>query len=285
MLRADNYMGFARATSVVLARLVFVLFIGVSVASVAQFELPVMSVRGAAMGGTSVALDDAASSLCNIAALARRSGYGAALSYRNDFMMAATSHKWVAAYGSLTPTGTVIATYHHYGGKTYNEQRLSAGYAQAVGNNISIGATMDYLYSGVSDGYYDAVRALTFTASMQFSLGRSWTMGARVSNPAAVKAGSNRLPVVLNIGTAWQTTTDFLTTIEIEKTIYSPATLRVGAEYCFLNHFAARVGIVTHPVECCFGVGANYGRYGIDLSVAVHQLLGITSQIGLSATF
>lgn len=285
MLRADNYMGFARTIHIVLAKLVIMLLFASPVAAQAQFELPAMGARGAAMGGTSVALGDAASSLCNVAALAHRSGYGVAMAYRNDFLMATTAHKWLAAYGSLTPTGTIAASYHHYGGSLYSEQRLSAGYAQALGQQLSIGATIDYLYSGVSDGHYDALHALTFTAGMQLSVGRSWTLGARIFNPAAVRAGADRLPVVMNIGAAWQTTSALLTTIEVEKSIYSPATLRAGAEYAFLEHFAARLGLVTYPVTYCFGVGANYGHYDLDFVAAVHQHLGLMPQIGLSAAF
>lgn len=263
----------------------FILLAATTMAVQAQFELPAMGARGAAMGGTSVALDDAASSLCNIATLAHRTGFGAALSYRNDFLMAATSHKWAAAYLSLTPTGTATASYHHYGSSLYSEQRLSAGYAQALGRHLTIGATIDYLFSGVNDNHYDAIHSLTFSAAIGLSLGRTWTLGARVFNPAAVKAGTDRMPVVMNIGAAWHTTSNLLTTIEVEKSIYKPATLRAGAEYTFFDHFAARAGIATYPVTYCFGVGANYSRYNLDLTVAVHQLIGIMPQIGLSATF
>ncbi|MBR1793248.1 MAG: hypothetical protein IJ764_06375 [Bacteroidales bacterium] len=266
--------------------LVFIVFLPIMVR--AQFEIPVMGGRGTALGGSSVALTDAASSLCNVAGLANRSGLDVAVSYKPNYLLGPMSDKWVAVAGSVTATGSAMASYHHFGNAQYSEQRLSIGYAQAVGARLSIGATIDYLYSGVSDAYYGSMQGLTFSAAIQFSMSRQWIFGAQVFNPAAVRMGSvddSRLPSRMNIGVSYQPFPEWMTTIEVEKALYSPACIRAGVEYLFFDYFMARMGIASNPLSYGFGIGVLYSHYSFDLAASVHQTLGLTPMVGGTISF
>lgn len=266
--------------------MIFALFLMVSVGGNAQFEMHVMSIRGAALGGASVALTDEASAMHNIAALANLSGVNVAVSYKPNYLLGNMSNKWAAASYHLTKTGTALLGYHHFGNQHYSEQCLSLGYAQAVSSTVALGATLDYLYSGVSDAYYQPLQGFTFTVAMQMSIGQHCTLGARIFNPAAVRLGDgDRLPTRLNIGCAYQFSAEWQATLEVEKMLEAPVTFRAGAEYLFLKYFAARIGISTEPLVFCFGVGVNVGRYRFDVAATAHQVLGLTPMLGGVVSF
>ncbi len=240
-----------------------------------------MGLRSVGMGGLSVALTDAASALANTAALSQQQGTLVAISYRQDYLLSGTAHKWIAAAHSMSATGTATASYHHYGDPNYSEQKLSLGYAQLVSQHISLGATLDYLYSGVSDVHYSTLHGLTFSASLQATIGRQWTIGSQIFNPIALRIGSQqRIPALLAVGAAYKPAPEWTTSVEVQKSLYSPVSFHWGAEYTFLQHFAARAGFATQPVRYAFGIGFHQTHYSINIAVEVHQHIGLTTAIG-----
>ncbi|MBQ0015556.1 MAG: hypothetical protein KBT04_01045 [Bacteroidales bacterium] len=254
----------------------------------AQFDEFTFSGRGAAMGGTSVALSDHASLLRSVAGLAFSHEIAASMGYRQDYLLRELAHQWVAVAIPTTAMASAMASYWHYGNSGYNEQRVTVGYAQAVSKALSFGATIDYLYSGTSDARFDASHQLTFSVSMQAMLGRCWLLGMRLFNPLMFRMGDGsdcKLPALMNIGVAYHPIEAVTTTLEFEQHSYHLVRMRGGIEYTFQHALSARIGMMSAPWQFTFGAGWQGSHLGIDVMAATHPTLGVTPQVGLSVWF
>ena len=245
----------------------------------AQTEMPCISLRAAAMGATTAALSDDMSALSNIAALAWRNAPIVAIAYRQDYALAGLAHQWIGGALPLSSTGSLRASYHHYGSSTYSEQYVSAGYAQRLASGVVAGVALNYYYSSSSDAHYDAQHALSFTTSAQASLGQRWRIGVILANAANTIGGNANLPLSVETAIAFRAASDWTTTLGYHYHAgYS--SVHAGAEYRFAHHMAARLGVATNPLVCSFGAGYNATHLCIDLAVEYHQLLGLTPMVG-----
>ena len=253
----------------------------------AQFDFPVMSGAGAAMGGTSTALSDNSSALCNIAGLAELEESSISLSVRQNFMEEGMGY---AAAGLALPTtaGSWGASFIHYGISEYHEQRISLMYALKTGEDLAIGAALYYLHSSTNDPYYEPLNRLTFSLAVRYRPTESLTLGFKAYNPTAVvseQAEGVRTPALFTLGVACRLIEELTAIAEVEKNLYYKSSLRFGLEYSFLEDYALRTGVNTQPVIYSFGLGMKKRHFGFDIAMQIHQTLGMTPQMSLTYIF
>lgn len=256
-------------------------------ATQAQFDFPAMGGAAAAMGGATAAQTDFESASDNIALLGALQSAHLTLSIRQQF---ATEGMGYARFGGAIPVGfgSVGLTALHYGNSDYNELQISGAYGIPLGNNVRMGAGFHYLRSSTSDPYYDPQQLMTFSVALQYSPSERIAIGFSTYNPLAARMRTDiytRVPARFNLGASYRPVENLTTLVEVEKNLYYDPTLRFGIEYCLQQHYAFRVGLVTHPTIYTFGFGFRQRHIGADLSAQLHAVLGLTPQLNLHYTF
>lgn len=254
----------------------------------AQFDLPTSSARGLAMGEACVALHDAASAACNVAGASWIDRTFTILSYRQDFFLQSTAHKDLSLIVPTNRTGSLLARYSHYGDLAYNEQYFAAGYAMNANQHISLGITFDYLHTGTSDGHYLPVNLLSGSIGLQIRPSERLTIGAHLFNAAFRHYSSSvsiRMPMRLSAGIAYQPVSALVSTLEVRKNVYRPASLHWGIEYEPVEHWFLRAGIASQPTRYTFGIGYAHQHLQADFAMQAHTLLGLTPQLSLAYSF
>lgn len=253
----------------------------------AQFDFASPGGRGAAMGGASVSLDDEASAMSNVAALSGVRRTTVVMGVRQCFM---AERMGTFVLGGALPLGTGCgaAMVEHYGNSDYNEQRVSLDYALPLGNSISLGVALHYLHSGTADPYYDPLNRVTFSTAIRYKPSDDFAVAFKAFNPVSVKSDSEyslQIPAIFTLGVSYMLTDELLIVGEVEKDIYREAMLRFGLEYALQEAYFFRVGINTVPAIYTMGFGLRQGKFGADIAIQYHNVLGITPQVSLQYSF
>lgn len=253
----------------------------------AQFDFPAMGGRSAALGGVSVMLDDAMSTMSGNAMLASAEKASVGLGVRQEFLAQGMGY---AMLGGVVPTGfgAASASVVHFGSSEYNEQNISLAYAIPIGKAVALSAVLHYLHSGTADPYYDPINRVTFSLSLGFCPSDELMIGFKAFNPVAVKADApeeQRVPTLFCLGLSYRLVDGLLSVAEVEKRLDQQATLRFGLEYVFKESYFLRVGVNTFPVAYSFGFGMEFGGFGADLAAQIHNVLGLTPQLSLNYSF
>lgn len=200
-------------------------------------------------------------------------------SYRSGFAVAGLSTARLDAAFPLGERGRLHAGYGHFGDADYAEHHALVSYAMRIGSGIEVGIGANYHLQAIADGRYDnhhylspaAMARITFTPRLQLV----GLLGTRPWDEAR--------PWRMHVGIAYRAVNRLLTLVEVESE--ECWRLRLGAEYCYRQHFFFRAGLATAPLVLTAGAGIYYNRYLVDLSVENHPVLGLTPQIGLAVCF
>lgn len=226
-----------------------------------QFTSVPPSARSAAMGGVHP----------NDTAMRR-----IAIGYRQGYGLAAMATRTVDATWNLGRHGRVEASFSHFGDRIYHEQQAAAGYSMKINQWLQAGIRGRYLRMATNETHYEAQQWLSAEASLQAAVGERLTLyvagGSRQWDEAR--------PWMGRIGLAFRAVEGLTTVAELDSE--ERMRVRLGAEYCYLRHYFARMGLATNPMTITFGLGARLGIYGIDLALEHHEYLGLTPQISLS---
>ena len=269
------------------SKIVFIVALLFATPLFAQFEFLSLGGRGAAMGGTAVALDDASSAMAGIASLSGFERTEIALGVRQNFVAEGMGY---AMLGGIFPIGfgAMSATVLHYGNSDYNEQQTTLAYALPLGRSVSMGVALHYLHSGTSDSYYDPINKLTFTMAVRYCPSNVLAVAFKAYNPAAVfidRDDSQRIPSIFCLGISYRLMDELLAVSEVEKSLYQQATLRFGLEYTLQEVYFFRVGVNTQPAIYTLGFGLKLKDFTVDIAGQVHSVLGLTPQISIQYKF
>lgn len=252
----------------------------------AQFDHIPLSARSQAMSGASVAIDGMDGAYINPAALGWMYRWTISIDYRQLFILKGMAYKSISATAPTGKIGTIAAFYNHFGDLTYNEQSASIHYGIRVAKNISVGVAVFYLHSGTNDGHYESFNSATGSIGIQYNPNNKLTFGAAIFNPFFVKRdAANRVPIVMNVGASYKPLKSFLVTVDLEKNIYTPLRVHLGAEYCLFDQILLQAGMATSPFTYSIGVG--YQHFGITANVCmgVSHIAGITPGVTLGYSF
>lgn len=202
-----------------------------------------------------------------------------ALDYRSGFAVSGMGTARLDAGLPLGEHGRIHAGYSHFGDADYAEHRLSAVYAMQVAEWMEAGVDADYCVQSVGDAHYDTRRWLSPTAFVRFSLSPRLQLMAL----GGTRPWDESRPWRMHVGMAYRPVSRLLTLVEVESE--ERWRLRLGAEYCYRQHFFFRAGMATAPLVVTAGMGVYYGRYLVDVSVESHPVLGLSPQIGLALCF
>lgn len=202
-----------------------------------------------------------------------------AIDYRSGFAVAGLSTARLDASFPLGGRGHLHAGYSHFGDADYAEHQALAGYAMQIGNRVEVGIEAHYHLQAIADGHYDNHHYLSPAAMARISLAPRLVLSGLVGT----RPWDGERPWRMHVGMAYRAVNRLLTLLEVESE--DCWRLRLGAEYCYRQHFFFRAGLATAPLVVTAGGGIYYDRYLVDISVESHPVLGLTPQIGLAICF
>lgn len=242
--------------------------------------------RAAGMGNASVSLSDAWSAHHNQAGLGFLRDPTAGVYYENRFLLKELSVKGGVA--ALPLSGGVFGLcISNFGYSLYHENKYSLSFAKAFGKKLSAAVAMDYLSTGIGEGYgTKGVLAAEF--GIQAKPLKGLTIGVHIFNPTRAKIAEyndERLPTVIRLGGDYNFSDKVKVAVETEKDIAQKAIFKAGIEYKPVKEFYLRAGVGTNPNLSSFGFGINIKNLKIDVAANYHQTLGFSPQLGLTYIF
>ena len=251
----------------------------------AQFDFPPLFGAGPSMGGMSLALADEGSVTSSVTALSRLKSNMVSVALRQDFMTEGMGYAAIAA-ALPTTAGNWTAAFTHYGNNDYGEQRLSLLYALPAKGPLTAGVGLHYLHSATADLHYTANNLFTFSAAMCYSPSKEFVISLGTYNPIAVKLNNGvRTPALFSLGASYRLLNELLAAAEVEYSLKSYTSLRMGLQYSFLDNYSVRAGFNTQPVIYSFGFGIRWRHILIDVAAQFHNVLGLTPNLTLLYSF
>ncbi|MBN8702144.1 MAG: hypothetical protein J0M08_03710 [Bacteroidetes bacterium] len=239
--------------------------------------------RSAAMGNSSVVLQDSWSAQHNQAGLAYTKDYSSALYYENRFFIKEISLKsLVVALPIKKATLGLLVT--NFGYKLYQDNKIGLSFAKLLTNNFAVGVQFAYLNTRIAEGY-GSKSAVAGEIGFIGKPTKNLTVGAHIFNVTkAAYTAQEKIPTTLRIGIGYSFSDKVQLTAETEKNNLNSALLKTGVEYTPIKALAIRAGVASAPNYALLSLGFGYkiGNLQTDISSNFHPVLGITSQIGIA---
>ncbi len=233
--------------------------------------------RSLAMGGTSVAVYGAWSLCNNQAGAAWLKGVSAGISFENPFMLKELMHEYLEVALPMK-AGTIGLVMKRFGNDQYSELTAGLCFARKFSRHFSAGVQLDYLRIHVADGY-GSRNLVSCEIGLMYADDKHITIGVQLLNPVPVRITEyppEQLPFIICTGLSYRFSDEFLISVEAEKDLEHPLSLRAGAEYHFAKPAYARIGISGSPMSFTFGFGLEFGRLKLDMASGYHQALGFS---------
>ena len=239
--------------------------------------------RSAAMGNASVTLADLWSVQNNQAGLAGCKKIAAGIYYENRFLMKETGLKCLAVVVPVKKAGTFGLSVSSFGFNLYNESKIGLAYALSLGQRISAGVQLDYIYTHIAENYGNK-GLITFEVGLRAKIIKELVLAVHVFNPANLKITSHpqeRIPLIYKIGLSYTFTDKAIIATEVEKDMNFKPIFKAGVEYKVAKPVYLRMGINTNPMVYSFGLGFEFYRFKLDISASRHPQLGFSPQASL----
>jgi hypothetical protein len=255
-------------------------------AAEAQFNRPV-GAASSGMGNASVVKSDIWSGFHNQAGLANLKGPSAGLFFSNQFHLSELSTKAFAIASPVGKNAGIGVNFTQFGFELYNENKFGLAYAMKLTPKLSTGIQLDWFSTRFGNGYGQARTAVGEIGILSQPVENLY-IGAHVFNPWLAKVSkydTEKVPTVFRIGLGYNFSDKALFSVETEKDIDKPAVFKCGVEYTPLKNAFIRLGVSSTPILLSFGAGYNFKNIQVDFAYVNHQVLGYTTQFGLSYTF
>jgi hypothetical protein len=109
-------------------------------------------------------------------------------------------------------------------------------------------------------------------------------VGFSANNITAAHLGrtGEKMPQVMNLGACWHPYHDLQISMEMEKDVRFPSSLKMGIEQLVFSVIALQAGVANNPDKYSFGIAAEYSLFEFGYAGYSHPDLGWTHQIELS---
>lgn len=236
--------------------------------------------REAGLANSGITLGGLWSVYYNPAGMALTHNYMFGFSYENRFFLPELN---IASCAGIIPSdkGAFGFATSYFGGKTYNEQKYTLGYAHALSEKLFAGILFDY-YDTHLPGEYESTFSLAGELGVIARPSENLDVGFHVFNLTGSKyKGYSReeLQRVFRSGITWHDKYFLLTSLiqigKRQETIFS-----IGTEITCLKSISFRFGASNHETSrYSFGLGYLSDPVSADVAFAYHPVLGLTSTI------
>lgn len=242
--------------------------------------------RTAAMGYAAVAIGDIWSVYHNQAGLASITSWQAGIHHENRFLLPELGLQAFALAIPAVP-GTIGLSYTYFGFSQYNEGKVGLAFGRYLGERISAGVQINYLYTHVA-GHYGETGSLAVEGGVTVEAIEGVFVALHIYNPGEFRINKTGEPSTfsaIRFGVAGYAGEKVLVSAEAEKQTGYKTVFKAGLEVGCKSPFFLRAGIRTYPVQSTFGIGYIFGNISADMAFTHHRQLGLTPHISIIYTF
>jgi hypothetical protein len=250
----------------------------------AQSSSPLIGGRVMGLGYASACLKDEWAVFNNVAGLSEVKQSSAVFTYEAHPSFPSFNRMATAFAMPLGPGVAAVGVYR-FGDELYNEQILSAAFANKLGI-ASLGAKINYIQYH-TEGFGSA-RAIALSFGGIAQLTPVFSVGAHITNlnqPTLGKQTGEKLPTFLILGLGFRISDKIFITTEAEKDLSNPLLWKNGLEYLCNKKFSARTGFNLHPQAGFVGLGWKNGKFLLDYSFQYNLNLGACHQASVGYQF
>jgi hypothetical protein len=179
------------------------------------------------------------------------------------------------------PFATVGMKAEKFGFDLYTETEFGITLAAMIDKNISVGFGIDYHRLDIVR--YGNAGSYSLEGGLMAHVLEHVDVGFCIHNIGNAVLGTTdeKMPQVCALGACWSYVQDLQVSLEIEKDIRFPASIKMGIEQIVFKAFALRAGMATHPDKYSIGIAARYSFFEFGYAGYSHTDLGWTHQIEL----
>jgi hypothetical protein len=172
-----------------------------------------------------------------------------------------------------------------FGYDLYSEMELEIALAKKIDKIFSAGLSFEYYRIDIAR--YGTAGSFIINGGFMTQVADGVEIGFSVHNliGAIVGKTDEKLPQVINLGACWLLYTDLHISMEMEKDIRFPASIKMGIEQIVISAIAIRAGVANNPDKYSFGLGIRYSSFEFGYAGYSHPDLGWTHQVDLTFNF
>ncbi|MBI3135750.1 MAG: hypothetical protein HYZ14_13825 [Bacteroidetes bacterium] len=266
--------------------LLFFVFLGAALRSVSQVH-PQMGARSNALGNSSLCLDDAWAVYNNPGAFALLQKTSLGLAAENRFLMKELSSQSLAFGFHTKKSGNFGFQFQQYGYNLYREMNGGVVYGMKLFDNFSAGVSVNYHGIFLAENY-GSKNTVSAGLGLLYAVTRNLKIGMRVQNLSRTKLADfndERLPTYFGLGFLYQISRKTSWSVEVEKDLIHPVTIKSGLEIQAHDILAVRIGANSYPFMTSFGFGLKLKKFNFDAAAQWHTTLGLSPSLGLHYSF
>jgi hypothetical protein len=177
---------------------------------------------------------------------------------------------------------TVAFKAEQFGFDLYRETEFGAAFSVKLDQNIYGGLALNLCRLDIAR--YGSARHITFNVGLLGYILRNVKIGFCLNNITGTTMGrqSEKIPQICTLGVCWSLLDDLLMSVEMEKDIRFPASIKWGVEQKVFDVLAFRAGVSNNPGKYSTGIAVKYSSLEFGYAGYSHPDLGWTHQIDLS---
>jgi len=238
--------------------------------------------RSSALGGSIVSIpDDAWAGAWNPALLAWLPTGGSIVWTPSRYGLRELESSGIVWAQHVAGAGAMFAI-SNFGSSLYRETTPALSFGMEVDGGVALGVRAALLC--ISIERYGSTSLPQVDVGMAIALHEGVSFGALVSNISHTSISAtvrDRLPLVVSTGISWNLDSLALFTVEVEKDVRWPFTVRTGVEYKPVDVLVFRIGATVEPFTSSFGIGIRHAGFVVDVSYRHHPDLGGTQYLGI----
>ena len=173
-------------------------------------------------------------------------------------------------------------TAEKFGFDLYSETEFGLAFARKIDRNISAGLSFQYYRLDIAR--YGTANSFFISGGLMAHVLERVDVGFSANNITSAHLGrtGEKMPQVMNLGACWHPYHDLQISMEMEKDVRFPSSLKMGIEQMVFSVIALQAGVANNPDKYSFGIAAEYSLFEFGYAGYSHPDLGWTHQIELS---
>jgi hypothetical protein len=180
--------------------------------------------------------------------------------------------------------GSIGMTASKFGFDLYSETEITIAIASKMDGHLSVGMSVSYNHLAIAR--YGTAGSMIICGGFLVHVSERVDAGFNIYNLSSAVRGRTQenLPQVFDAGTCWSPFDALKLSLDIEKDIHFPPSIKAGMEHVFYSIVAIRAGIATNPDKYSWGIGVRCRSFEFGYAGYSHPDLGWTHQIEISYT-